>query len=159
LEVKSRSAVKVRQATIEDIGSLIALGREMHDESPLFSQLDYDESKLAVLGEKLLEQGGVFLAEDEDLVVVGMFVGMVSEYFFGHDLMASDFALYVDEDHRGGSIGVRLVKAFEKWAFEFGAKVILLGISTGIQADRTAQLYNRLGFKTHGYTTLKMRTE
>jgi len=159
LEVKTRSAVKVRQATIEDIGSLISLGREMHDESPLFSQLDYDEAKLAALGEKLLEQGGVFLAEDEDLVVVGMFVGMVNKYFFGNDLVASDFALYVDEDHRGGSIGVRLVKAFEKWAFEFGAKVILLGISTGIQANRTAQLYSRLGFKTHGYTTLKMRTE
>ena len=152
-------AARVRQAVAEDIGSLVALGRVMHQESPLFKMMDWSNDKCAVLGKTLIEQGGIFLAEDENLNVVGMFIGMINEYFFGHDLVANDFALYVDKEHRGGTIGLRLVKKFEKWAFDNGAKVILLGIGTGIEAERTARLYDRLGYKTHGYTTLKMRTE
>ena len=57
------------------------------------------------------------LVADLDNTVVGFMLGFVVRHFFSPDpadLFASDVALYVHPTHRGGSIGLRLIKAFEK---------------------------------------------
>ena len=40
--------------------------------------------------------------------------------------------------------------AYEKWAKAKGAKVISLGVSTGITAERTGKFYERMGFNDVG---------
>jgi GNAT superfamily N-acetyltransferase len=148
--------LKIRQGDTDDIISLISLGREMHKESPRFKGMDYDEEKLIHLGIGLAEQGGIFLAEKNGKPI-GMVLGMVTEHFFGHDLMATDLAVYVHPDHRGGTLVVRLIKKFEAWAFSMGAKVISMGVSTEVEADRTGQLYKRLGYRMTGCLAVKER--
>ena len=139
---------------MDDVPTLIELGRVMHQESPRFRGMDYDEEKLMQLGANLVNQGGIFLAE-KDGKPLGMILGMVTEHFFGHDLMACDLAVYVHPDHRGGTLAVRLIKKFEAWAFSMGAKVITMGVSTEVEADRTGQLYKRLGYRMTGVLAVK----
>ena len=148
--------LKIRQGDTDDIMSLIMLGREMHKESPRFRDMDYDEDKLMHLGLGLAEQGGIFIAEKDDKPV-GMVLGMVTEHFFGHDLMATDLAFYVHPDHRGGTLAVRMLKKFEAWAFSLGAKVISVGVSTEVGSERTGQLYERLGYRITGCLAVKER--
>jgi len=149
-------ALKIRQGDTDDILSLIDLGRAMHEESPRFKDMDYDEEKLLNLGVNLAEQGGIFLAEKNGKPV-GMVLGMVTEHFFGHDLMATDLAVYVHPDHRGGTLVVRLIKKFEAWAFSMGAKIVSMGVSTEVDAERTSQLYKRLGYRMTGCLAVKER--
>src|SRR5690349_13280549 len=47
----------------------------------------------------------------------GMFVGAISEQFFGKDRYAFDVALYLEPAYRGsGFAAARMVREFEKWA-------------------------------------------
>ena len=105
----------IRVGDRDDIPSMIKLGKRLHEESPRFMGMDYSEDKLFDLGKVVAEQGGLFIAEHEGKIV-GMLVGLVSEHFFGHDLMASDLTFYIDKEHRGGTLGVRLMRQFEAWA-------------------------------------------
>lgn len=139
---------------MDDVPTLIKLGRLMHEESPRFRDMDYDDEKLMQLGIGLVEHGGIFIAE-KDGKAVGMVLGMVTEHYFGRDLMASDLAVYVHPEHRGGTLVVRLIKKFEAWAFSMGAKVITMGVSTEVAAERTGQLYKRLGYRMTGSLAVK----
>ena len=144
----------IRVGDTDDIPSMIALGKKLHEESPRFMGMDYSEKKLFELGKVVAGQGGLFIAE-YDGEIVGMVVGLISEHFFGHDLMASDLTFYIHKDHRGGTLGVRLMKQFEAWAKCMGARVISLGISTEIDAKRTGDLYRRIGYRTRGEMFVK----
>ena len=149
-------ALKIRQGDRDDIPALIELGGLMNKESPRFRGLDWAEDKLIQLGILIADQGGMFVAE-KDNKVVGMILGMVTEHFFGRDLVASDLVVYVHPDHRGGTMVVRLLKKFEAWAYATGAKVIVLSVSTEIKADRTGELYKRLGYRISGVMAVKER--
>ncbi len=144
----------IRQATLDDIPMLMEMGKRMHQESPRFRMMDFSEDKCRQLGEALIPSGSIFIAEKEG-EAVGMMIGFITEHYFGYDLMASDLAVYVVPEHRGGSLGVRLIKVFEQWAEDNGARVITLGISTEVEAKRTLGIYEKLGYATKGYITTK----
>ena len=151
-----KSGYDVRHGGIDDIPPLIKMGKLMRDESPRFRMMDYDEQKCEVLCQALVNQGGLFIAE-RDGEPVGMVLGAVTPHFFGNDLMASDFVVYIHPDHRGGSLVVRMLKKFEAWAFSLGAKVVSFGVSTEIDAERTIELYKRLGYRVTGAIAVKER--
>jgi GNAT superfamily N-acetyltransferase len=98
--------------------------------------------------------GCIFVAERER-ILVGMMAGFVFEHFFGFDKIASDYVLYVSPAHRGGTLMVRLVKAFESWAIGLGADEIAVGVSTEVDPQRTVMLYERLGYRRSGFNVLK----
>ena len=69
--------------------------------------------------------------------------------------MANDLCLFVTKPKRGGTAAYRLIKAFEAWAIAHGAVVLRFGISTGVEADKTLKLYEKLGYKLEGYQVNK----
>ena len=146
----------VRQANLSDIPQMVALGELMHQESPRYRMMDYSADKCAELGRSLIAQGGLFVAEI-DGVLVGMMAGCITEHFFGYDLMACDLVCYVLPEHRGSTTAVRLIKKFEAWAFDHGAKVISLGVSTEVNSERTLALYERLGYRKAGGILVKAK--
>jgi GNAT superfamily N-acetyltransferase len=84
-------------------------------------------------------------------VLNGVMAGSVFPHFFGTDLIASDLCLYTDPtSRRSGLVAALLLKAFETWAEAQGASKIILGVSTGIEVDRTTTLYERLGYTMVG---------
>lgn len=137
----------IREMTDDDVRQCIALGREMHRES-VYRYLDFSEDKLWAIWEQHKAHPTMYcmrVAEKEG-EIIGAFVGLRFEHFFGHDVCSSDLILYVTPEHRGGTAAPRLVKEYEKWAIANGVKEIQIGVSTGVTVDRTAVLFQKLGF-------------
>jgi GNAT superfamily N-acetyltransferase len=96
----------------------------------------------------------VILAIDNDKIV-GFIAAMVHEYFFSSRKRVSDLGFYVLPEHRGSRAAIKLVKSLETWAKQTGADDLHLGQTTAVEIDKTRQFYERLGYKTVGFNTIK----
>jgi GNAT superfamily N-acetyltransferase len=141
----------VRQATIEDVTQLVKLGRLMHAEAPALNHASYDEDKVRAAITLAVQGGGVFVHET-DGEIDGGFAGMIVERWFSTDRYATDLALFVRQDRRGGFIACRVLDAFIAWCARQGvaARDVVIGVSTGVRAWDTGRLYERLGFECIG---------
>lgn len=128
------------------------MGAAMHAESPRFRTMPYSEEKVYNTAMCLLTrqlEGGILVAESGD-IIVGMMSFVVGEQFFGPARYASDLVVYVRPEHRGGSAFVKLIRAFERWADEFGVCEKLLGVSTMVHPEKTIAAMERLGYAVYG---------
>jgi GNAT superfamily N-acetyltransferase len=146
----------VRRALASDFAALVTMGEDMHDESPRFAGLGYSRERcFELLAGLSASPSGLVLVAEQGGELVGMVLGFVTRHFFSDDLTGSELVVYVTPHARGGSAAVKLIRHFEDWARELGAVDIVLGVSTEVQADRTAKLYQRLGFTPSGHTLVK----
>jgi len=138
------------QGTGADIQNILNLGKKMHAESE-FSSLDWDADKVWAWLDKNVNSPSrfVYCAYDEDCLA-GVFIGSISEFYFGNDKLASDLLWYVGEDYRGTRVGVRLLKEFYNWATEQNVQRIQVGVSSGLTMARTGALLERMGFTQIG---------
>lgn len=144
------------RVTPDRIDECIELGARMHAESA-FSFLDYNRNKLREMVQFYIESPNHFAnMKLQNGEVVGMLFGYVSEYYFGRDKIACDILWYVAPEHRGSTIGVRLLKEFEEWARLKGVKEVCIGISTNVDTGKTGNMLERLNFN-HVGGTYKLR--
>lgn len=140
----------IRPATQADIGTLLQLAEAMHVESK-WRVMNFDLDKTAALFTHLINSptGCVLVAEREGEVIGGM-AGWCDEHFFSRDKFAGEFGVFVQPGRRGGMAAARLLRAFRAWAIDAGAAMIEVGITTGVHVERSAQLYEALGFQRTG---------
>jgi GNAT superfamily N-acetyltransferase len=137
------------------------MARAMHAESPRYRHRNFSDVKVRGIIEYFISgpTGGAFVVE-EDGVLTGMIGGVPVEDFFGTDKYASDLVIYVLPEKRGSSVLLRLVRVFEKWCFvDQGVAEVILGISTGIHAEATVRVYERLGYSLSSYGLIKTREQ
>lgn len=139
----------VRTADAGDVAGVVALARAMHAESPVYRVRPFDPHKTAATFLGALPAGGAFVAESGGRIV-GLMVGYLAEDFFGSAVIAGEYALYVLPEARGGTSAVRLLEAFEAWARRAGAVGGFLGVTAGIDDERVAALYMKLGYRPAG---------
>lgn len=138
----------IRNATKEDIPTLVQLGIEMwHDSS--YSSLEFSSTKVSDFLTYMLDYG-VVLVEDKSGEVVGGIAGYISQPFFSNDSIATDLGLFISKEHRGGLAAVKLVKAFTEWALSQNVKQIRPAISVGGDVAGVTKLYERLGYQVAG---------
>jgi GNAT superfamily N-acetyltransferase len=141
----------VRNAKAGDIPALIELGARMYIESRYSQNSPFDEEKCAELARNLISSpAGCLLVAEKDGAVIGWLAGGIAEQWFSRQLMAFEYGLFIAPEHRGGTAGPRLAKAFITWAEEHGAAIINMGITTGVHEERTGDLYSRLGLSRTG---------
>lgn len=70
-------------------------------------------------------------------------------------LVARDLLVWVAPEHRGGSTFIRMIRAMEAWARNVGITKLYLSQSTGIEVDKTARLYEKLGYSVSGFLSCK----
>jgi GNAT superfamily N-acetyltransferase len=99
------------------------------------------------LHELINGQNGVVFAAEIDGVVVGGMAGGIVDQWFNDDLIAYDYSIFIEPSRRSGITAIRLVKAFEEWARIKGAKIVQLGIGTKLNVEGTSKLYQSLGFE------------
>jgi GNAT superfamily N-acetyltransferase len=141
----------IRPANVEDIDKLTELGARMHAESA-YAFLAYDAEKVRRTIASYIDDPETYcvLAAQQEQSIVGMLGAYLIDYFFCDEKLACDVVVYVDAGFRGSSAATRLIRAFREWAAARGAREICLGISTGIDVERTGAFYERLGFAGAG---------
>jgi GNAT superfamily N-acetyltransferase len=87
--------------------------------------------------------------------IVGFISGLAHEYFFSNRKRVSDLGLYVLPEYRGSRAALKLVKSLETWSKEMGVDDLHLGQTSAVNMDKTRQFYERLGYKTVGFNTVK----
>ena len=91
----------------------------------------------------------------DDNKLIGFISGMHQEYFFSSNKKVSDLGFYILPEYRGSRAAIKLLKELENWAKSFGVEDLYLGQTTAINIEKTQKFYERLGYKTVGFNTVK----
>lgn len=116
-------SLNVREATEEDYMHLLWLGAEAYKETKVVNVYDYNPNKVAELVKSAMESDRfIVLVLEIDGKRKGFLLGFVNPVFFGDEEQATCIAWYIQKGHRGYAPMLALIKAFEEWAAESGAK-------------------------------------
>jgi GNAT superfamily N-acetyltransferase len=131
---------------------LMSMGERMWHESDHFKRHPHDLQTIKDLSHAVNTNPyyECFVAELNGKPV-GMWVGYMHRVWFSHaDVMAvSDLVFYVDKEHRGTSAAIRLLRAVETWGAAMGAVENTVGLSSGIDTEKTTCFFEKMGY-THG---------
>lgn len=143
--------MQIRPATIDDLPRLVELGRAMHAESPRYRRLTYAGDKVRrTLGTLIRSSSGFVAVAEDSGQIFGVLAGYADEEWHSHEIVAHDLGVFVEPTARGAAVASMLIARFKAWAAEAGAVFGTLGVSTGIEPERTAALYANLGLQPVG---------
>jgi RimJ/RimL family protein N-acetyltransferase len=139
--------MSIRVAQLDDLPRILELGEQLHHESPRWSRLSFSKDRAETFLRMLLTdpRGVVFVAE-LDGVVVGGIAGFAEPHWASDDVVAQEVSFFMAPEARGSMAATRLICALRAWGGIRGAKFLQAGTSTGLDPERTAGLYERLGF-------------
>ncbi|WP_137972002.1 GNAT family N-acetyltransferase [Pseudomonas sp. F(2018)] len=139
----------IRAATAGDIPRIIELGRLLHRTSR-YANHAYDDEVVGRSLQELIDGSGVVFVAERDGVVIGALLGGITEQWFSTDLLAFEYAFFIEPSARHGIISMRLVNALTTWAELRGAKYLQIGVTTGINVEGTSRFYRANGFSDAG---------
>lgn len=145
----------VRSAHHHELDKLVEISRKVLLES-VYSHMDFDKDKSAnyICG-AILGQPGWFLrviARVSDDEPVGGIACYNQVSIFGKDKIATDVTIMIDAGHRGKCVRqmLQIIREFREWAIADGAKLIKIGVSSGINIDKASAVFERMGFARIG---------
>ncbi len=145
-----RKTCLYRLADRSDASAIFKMCRDFHQETQ-FNNIVFDDVVFAGHLSWLYDDESCFLSVAErGGEVVGFMSGWVYQLYFSKTLSAQNNLWYVLPEHRGGMIGVRLLKMFESWASAKGAKILVGGTSSGISMPRSNKLIEKFGYEPVG---------
>lgn len=122
---------------------------EMHEETS-YSSLDYDPTKVIGYVSTLIDRGQ-FVYVDCGVVMLGA----AYKSWFGSDVVANDILLYVSKDSRGSGLAKMALDAFCDWSRSVGAKRVVIGQTTGVEAESFSRLVDSCSFDCMGSVYVK----
>lgn len=135
----------IREATIDDLPALVAMGEEFHGSTPYVSELESNPHHYRAIGERLIaDPNGTLLLREVDGQPVGMLGAMAFHHPLDGQWTVGELFWFSPQEHRGVT-GVRLLKALEAWARDIGA--VRLQMVQPAWADRVGALYEALGYQ------------
>jgi len=145
----------IRMAKLEDIPALVEGGRRMHALTRFGKHFDYNAARVTQAFTELISKGQhkyVFMvAENGEGRIVGALIGVLEQHIYSELLTASIVHYDVLPEARMGGYGLRLLKAFEKWAGNRGVVEICFGVNSGgALGERLHRFSTRLGYREVG---------
>ena len=144
-----------RHADLRDVPRIMKILHAMHGQSR-YAKWPINDEKLEALVCTLIgnRDGVCLLAVDGDLIV-GVMMGLVTEFFFSRERVVTELLIYVLPSHRGTWAALRLGHQFIKWAKNTDAVEIQAGITAGIDDASAERFYMVLGFSDMGRSFAK----
>lgn len=140
--------MNIRVATEDDLPRILDLGELLHNESPRWSRISFSRRKSAAMLSALIESSdGVIYVAVEDGIVVGGIAGVIEPHWSSEDRLATEVSLFMAPEARGKMTPARLICVLDAWAKKRGAVWINGGTSTGLNPERTAGLYEAVGWE------------
>lgn len=120
------SGYVIRTAVADDLVGIGSLADSFLKYSGYAQMLAASEIHTDTVLLNLIESGSVFVAELGGKIVGGIAATMSFMWFAPDVPLAVELAWFVDEKYRHNTIGVGLLRAFEKWGREQGARFACL---------------------------------
>jgi len=140
----------IRQATLADMPELLRMGRALVEEGR-FRSFGFIEAKSRAMFESLIGGAGVVFVNERDGLLIGAMACGRSEDWFSDIPLTFDYGVFVWPEHRGTFGGFSLMRAYVDWAKSLAPVVnINIGVTSGIDEERTVKLYALLGLKRVG---------
>jgi GNAT superfamily N-acetyltransferase len=118
----------------------------MHEET-IFRELEYNPDKLVSYAKQMVENpNAIVITKGDPLRAV--FIGEVYPHIYTDDLIAVDQLMYVHPSYRRLGYASEMVKAYKEWARGKGAKLTLIGSSTGFEGAE--KFFKSKGFEMIG---------
>lgn len=139
--------LEIRAAVEADVDALLSLGEDFlrHSGYGELIKPTEDDVRGGFLG--LIDRGVVFIAERAGRIV-GVLGGLMSAVWFSPDVpVGAEMLWWVAPEARGGLASVRLVRAFEQWAVERGARLVTLSDIVLDDSTRVTQLIATMGYR------------
>lgn len=138
-----------RPATLDDADDLLRLATRM-TEGTAFAPPTLDKVRRLIT--RSSGYGECAVVEGQ---IVGFMCGYLGETFLNSQVNAYEQGVFVAPEHRGGTVAMRLIQNFERWAKASGAENVWLGQSVGQKQDSTLKFFERLGYSCQGFITCK----
>lgn len=151
------SSVTIHKIKEEDFDDYVHLCSLQYRGSEL-TAYDYDEDKLRWYAQMSQQDNSaykVFIAKDENNVVIGYAIAGCCEMFFGKDIQCGILAIYVRPESRSYNAAKSLIKAVEQWGYDTGASCIDVGDMGGGVDIRYMKFLKRIGYKVKSYGCTK----
>lgn len=140
----------IRKAKESDAERIIVLINKFFNESLSYYGLRFNQETILETVFFHIKNHIVFVAE-EDNIIVGVIGGVIAKSLFDRSQdIAQETMWYVDPEYRGGIVGIRLIKAFEKECKNLGANFIVMIHMSNLYSDTLHRFY-----KIHGYTFIE----
>lgn len=136
----------IRNAQIEDLDALSAIGSKFLQYSRYSKMVDPSSDDIRDGIRVMIDHGCVMVAEIDGEVVGAIGGTPVNLWFSRSTPVVAELAWWVNEEHRNGSIGVKLLWAFEDWAQSIGARAICLSDLVLGDGAPVSKILSRLGY-------------
>jgi GNAT superfamily N-acetyltransferase len=140
----------IRLATHEDMPSLLRMARALVAEGR-FASFGFVEQKVFTLFTALIDGAGAIFVNERNGELVGAMACGKSQDWFSDLPLTYDYGVFVWPEHRGTFAGFSLMRAYVEWANSLGPRVnVNIGVTSGIDEERTVALYGLLGLNRVG---------
>jgi len=146
----------LRFATKEDVIPLAILGKQFTKESKNSKLFGWNMQKVYDSLFNIIDRDDfcvICLVNDAE--VVGMLIALVTPCFFSDVSQAVEIAWYIDPDHRGTRVALKMINEYERWAKEAGAVCTNMINLEVLNGDKVARMYNKRGYTLVENTFLK----
>jgi hypothetical protein len=137
----------IRKATANDLQAVIEMGYRLCDRTPL-AHVKRDRPAIArQLTQCMNSAFGCCFVSERAGRLTGVIVGIAQQYWFSCQRQAVD--LMFTAEHPGD--GLQLLRKFVDWAWHVpGVVEVSMAQSSGIEVERTGQVFERVGFQRVG---------
>lgn len=135
----------VRPATREDIPRIVDMALRFYPTTHYAKIADVTKESAAGLAIIAMESG-VMLVAEKDGAVIGMACLVVGPFEFNVSVtMATELAWWIEPEHRGSTLALRMMEAIHAAARERGASVVRMATMAN-SPPQAAAMYERLGY-------------
>ena len=143
---------RVKLATEQDIPRIVEMGERFFEVSPYSKLAKYNHQQIEKLLRQMIDLGT--LVTDGESGMLGFFIFPV---FMDPDtIIAQEMFWWVDENRRGGTLSLKLLKFAEKIAKESGATAFNMLCLTDLDGGRVGRLYKSQGYKPTENTYMRL---
>lgn len=145
-------AFVVRDATVNDIDTVLHLGKAFHGSSPSYRDFHYDSEHTRRFLERFVEdsQNALFLVAEIQSEAVGFFVGTLAPIVFVSRAMSVQNLAYITDEHRHSGIADAFVRRFIKWSDQREVLYMDFPDTSAVPDVSIAGLVEKHGFKRVG---------
>lgn len=144
----------IKLAEEDDFEDVLALCRKFYTDTPYAKMIPFDEDSAVAHIWKIYDNGFVLLAKDGE-EAVGLIGCLITPHTANQSFtVCQEVFWYVDEVHRKGTLGWRLVKEAESLAIHDGCSLIVLSTLSSSPASLPT-LLERKGYAAQEFSYIK----